>query len=91
MSLAFWRRWNNQPDCREVRRLMQAFVDGELPAGGAERVAAHLQDCDRCGVDAETYRRVKQRLTRLRAPADPTALSRLERFVEELTSGTPDG
>lgn len=55
------------------------------------REAAHLKDCDRCGVDPDTYRRVKQRLARLRVPAEPSALSRLERLVDELTSGAAEG
>lgn len=91
MRWAFWRRSTGRLDCDQVRDLMQSFLDGELPDRDAGRVAAHLHDCDRCGIDADTYRRVKDRLARLRIPADPAALSRLERFVDELTADTPEG
>lgn len=85
MRLAFWRR-SRGSDCREVRRLMQAFLDGELPAREMDRVAAHVEDCRPCGIDAETYRRIKADLARLRVAPDRGAVARLERFVEELTA-----
>lgn len=87
MRWSFWRRTPGR-DCEEVRRLMQSFLDGELPAAEAGRVAAHLEDCRPCGIDADTYRRVKQALARLRVPPDPASLARLERFVDDLTVGT---
>lgn len=85
MRLAFWRR-SRPYDCREVRRLMQAFLDGELSAREMDRVAAHVEDCRPCGIDSETYRRIKADLARLRVAPDRSAVARLERFVDELTA-----
>lgn len=79
-----------RPDCHRVRQVMDAWLDGELPADQAHRVAAHLADCERCGVEAETCRRVKESLAALapdlRPAPDPEALDRLRRFAEDLTS-----
>lgn len=78
---------STRPDhlsCREVRRILQSFLDGELTPADAERVEEHLQACRRCGLDAETYRHVKQVVSGLRRDVDPEALERLETFVEDL-------
>lgn len=79
-----------RPDCRRVQALMDAWLDGELPVDQAHRVAAHLADCDRCGVEAAKARRVKESLAalapELRPPADPAALDRLRRYAEDLAS-----
>lgn len=78
-----------RPECHRVQRLMDAWLDGELPADQAHRVAAHLADCERCGVEAETLRLVKESLAKvaphLRPPQDPDALDRLRRFADDLT------
>lgn len=78
-----------RPECHRVRTLMDAWLDGELAPDQAHRVAAHLQDCARCGVELETYQRVKDSLAavavHLRPPADPEALARLQQFADDLT------
>lgn len=68
--------------CRQVRRLMQSFLDGELPPSQTELVAAHLEDCERCGLGADTYRRVKASLAALRGDPAPGALDRLRTFAD---------
>lgn len=77
-----------RPECHRVRALMDAWLDGEVPADQAHRVAAHLADCERCGVEAATARRVKESLAalapHLRPPSDPAALTRLRRYAEDL-------
>lgn len=79
-----------RPECRRVQDLMDAWLDGELPVDQAHRVAAHLADCDRCGVEEATARRVKESLALLapdlRPAPDPAALERLRRFAEDLTT-----
>ncbi len=37
--------------CWWTRRQLTALIDGELPAGRAERVRAHLGRCDRCAAE----------------------------------------
>ena len=81
-----------RPGCRRVRKVLQAYLDGELDDRHATMVAAHLDQCDRCGIEAELYERVKDRLAGLRAVPDPDALARLHRFADEVavTRGSPD-
>ena len=71
--------------CREVRRFLQSFLDGEVNPARAELVAAHLESCSRCHIESETYRRVITTLRRLRPDLDLAAYTRLESVVEELT------
>lgn len=84
MRWAFWRR-REELDCHEVARVLQAYLDQELDRGLAREVADHLDDCHRCGMEAETYRRLKASLSNLRQPVDPESVERLRRFVDDLT------
>lgn len=83
------RRWRRddpeQLDCHEVARVMQHYLDDELDRPAARKVAAHLEDCRRCGLEAETYRQLKARLSRFSGPVEPDAVDRLREFVDELT------
>lgn len=82
---------NSRPlSCREVQRLMQRFLDGELPDSQVDLVAAHLEDCERCGIEAETYRRIKAALRRLRTDVDPAPLERLRAYIRGLTRPPED-
>jgi anti-sigma factor RsiW len=58
--------------CDECRDLIDAYVDGELPAGDTELVAAHLAECADCSRDyrvaAATSRQLKEGLVRHTAP-----------------------
>lgn len=58
--------------CRQVGRLLRAYLDGELPDARALLVADHLDACLRCDLEAGSYRRLKARLAGL-APARTTA------------------
>lgn len=70
--------------CAEVMRHLQAYIDGELPDEiAARRIATHLESCRRCGLEAETYNRLKRSLERLR-PIDEKAIRRLEEFARRL-------
>jgi anti-sigma factor RsiW len=79
--------------CREVGRLLQHYLDGALDDARAARLAAHLDECRRCGLEAETYLRIRTALAERGAselPAD--ALARLVEFGERLAGdhGVPD-
>lgn len=81
-----WRREGpGQLDCHEVARVMQRYLDDELDGPTARKVAAHLDDCRRCGLEAETYRELKRRLSRFSGRVEPEAVDRLREFVEGLT------
>lgn len=59
--------------CEETRILVHALVDGELDAGHAREVEAHLASCPDCAAQLRDYRVMRQALSvpalRHRAPA----------------------
>ena len=70
--------------CPEVRRTLQRYLDGEIDAEWASRVRDHLEDCRRCGLEADTYRALKANLES-RGPAVPDELvTRLRDFAQGL-------
>ena len=71
--------------CRSVGRLLQAYLDGELPDARAVLVADHLDACLRCGLEADSYRWLKAQLAGLATPADQQQLERMRRFADRLT------
>jgi anti-sigma factor RsiW len=72
--------------CREGCKLLQAFVDRELDEDTARVIAAHLDDCRRCGLEAEMYRRVQDSL-RTRVSVSQAAVARLQEFAYALEDG----
>lgn len=79
------------PDCDQVGAVLQAYVDGELGPEDAERVAHHLEHCERCGIEAATVGRVIRTIRRQRPDLETDALDRLGRFVDDLTDGESPG
>jgi anti-sigma factor RsiW len=81
---------NGRLPCMQVRRILQSFLDGEVEARRAEIVAAHLESCQRCGVEADVVRRVIAQIRRLRPDLDLAVYTRLVAAVEDLTeTGDP--
>ena len=76
---------NNPLDCWRVRRILQSFLDGEVAREEAERVAAHLQDCSRCDIEAEVLTHVIEAIQRLRPDLDVAVYTRLVAGVDDLT------
>lgn len=74
--------------CRQVAKVLQTYLDGELDAVAAARVAEHLDACVRCGLERDTYQRIKA-LIAGQARDDPEALARLRAFAEGLAGGEP--
>ena len=67
--------------CGEVGRLLQRFLDDELDDGAAvDGIARHLDDCDRCGLEAETYQKIKDALAQRRPDLPPETVERLREF-----------
>lgn len=90
MSPWRWRRKGrgSQVSCAEVGRVVQSFLDGELSGEVAASVGRHLDDCRRCGLDADLYRRLKESLQRADSlPVDEEALQRLRHFGARLAAG----
>lgn len=77
-------------NCMQAARVLQAYLDGESDEVTARRVAAHLEDCRRCGLQADTYRKIKEALSRREAP-DGDAVDRLRAFGESLMRGEEPG
>lgn len=66
-------------NCTETRRLVNAYIDGELDLQSALAVEAHLQDCVRCRTAAEAVQAVRAAVARACEP--PVAPARLRRTV----------
>ena len=93
--MSWWRRTRKGTDgplsCVEVAALLQQFLDDESDEVIAGRVAAHLDDCARCGVEADVYRDMKAALARRRTPLPDVSVRRLRRFGERIAAGdVPD-
>ncbi|MFJ9012553.1 anti-sigma factor family protein [Streptomyces canus] len=73
----------------QVARVLQTYLDGETDEVTARRVAAHLEDCHRCGLSVETYREIKSALAR-RSEPDADAVERLRAFAEGMTRHSAD-
>lgn len=75
-------------NCMQVAKVLQAYLDGETDELTARRVADHVEDCRRCGLEAAVYQEIKNALARHDAP-DPAAVSRLRGFGEALARSDP--
>jgi hypothetical protein len=69
---------------------VMAYVDGQLPAGRAADVGAHLDGCDDCRALADDLRRVSARLHDWRVEAPP-AEPGLPRALREAVDHVVDG
>lgn len=90
MTLGRWPRLRpGEPlTCPEVVRLLQRFLDEELDDEvDAEMLSQHLELCRRCGLEAETYRKIKVALENRRTEVPQESLDRLRTFGEQLTDG----
>jgi len=74
--------------CLRTSRALQRYLDGETDDLTAARVAAHLEECRRCGLQAQTYRAIKQALRG--GNVDELALRRLRAFSGSLTASDPN-
>jgi predicted anti-sigma-YlaC factor YlaD len=89
-----WRRHTvaDRPlTCREVGKLLQRYLDGYTDEHATAKVAEHLEDCRRCGLEAGIYSEIKATLARQATVLPETTLVRLRRFGQQLaTHGPPD-
>jgi len=83
------RRWfrRRRPvvDCHEVGRVLQSYLDDNVEPGFAGKIAAHLDECRKCGLEATTYIQIKDSLAETRPEVDADAMERLRRFGSRLT------
>lgn len=85
MKLGWWR--SEELRCRDVGKVLQSYLDGELDELLAHRVVRHLEMCRRCGMSAQTYIEIKQALRRSTGSPPDAALIRLRAFGEQLAEG----
>jgi predicted anti-sigma-YlaC factor YlaD len=75
--------------CPEVGRLLQRFLDDELDeAADPDVLSQHLEQCRRCGLEADTYRKIKASLATRRPAVPKDSIERLRAFGEQLTKNT---
>ncbi len=70
--------------CYRTSRALQRYLDGEADDRTAARIAEHLEECRRCGLNAATYRAIKQVLHAEGNDVDEIALRRLRSFTRSL-------
>jgi anti-sigma factor RsiW len=68
--------------CHEVGEILQQYLDGHVDADRAGRIEIHLEECRRCGLEAETYERIKATLAAQRPDIPEESLNRLRAFGE---------
>lgn len=81
-------RPGEQLSCPEVGRSLQRFLDGELPSEvEVDLLAAHLEECKRCGLEADVYRRIKDTIEQRRPEVPEESVRRLREFGQRLAEG----
>lgn len=73
--------------CHEVGEILQQYLDGHIDADRAGRIEIHLEECRRCGLEAETYDRIKATLAAQRPEIPEESLNRLRAFGKQLARG----
>ena len=74
-------------NCHQVGEVLQQYLDEYIDADKAGRIAAHLEQCRRCGMDADTYRRIKATLAAQEPDVPAESVERLREFGERLARG----
>ncbi len=70
--------------CFRTSRVLQRYLDGEADDLTTERVAEHLEQCRRCGLQARVYQAIKQSMRSGSRDVDDLALRRLRAFSRSL-------
>ena len=69
-------------NCSEYEVLLHALIDGELDAGHARNVEAHLEGCPRCAAQLTAYREMQQVISASDTQLRYTAPMSLRRRIE---------
>jgi anti-sigma factor (TIGR02949 family) len=87
MSLRRTKRAQRKMNCMQVGRALQSYLDDEIDDFTARRIAAHLEDCRRCGMEADAYTELKRALNRRADRIDHAPMDRLRDFSRRLADG----
>lgn len=79
------RRRRRRLPCDQVAALLQPYLDDALDDLARRRVARHLDDCRRCGLETETYRAIRVALES-RIPVRPDQITALQAFARNLSN-----
>jgi anti-sigma factor RsiW len=74
-------------DCHQVGELLQHYLDDELDETRSARIAEHLEDCRRCGLELEAYEQIKSSLASRRPEVPADSVERLREFGRRLAQG----
>lgn len=86
--MGWLRRRREAPlDCREVARVLESYLDAELDDAMAARMAEHLEQCRRCGLEATTYLEIRRCLTGRTPALTDESVARLRGFADRLCAG----
>ena len=77
--------------CRQVGEVLQAYLDSEVDDLTTRRIAHHLEDCRRCGMELAVYQEIKATLARQGVAVDGDALVRLRSFGARLAGEAEPG
>jgi anti-sigma factor RsiW len=75
--------------CVEIRKRLDAWVDGELPVPEAEVITRHLTACPACRLEAEGLQRITAAMDNLPPLAAPAGLYRRTMAAFRTATGTP--
>ena len=78
----------SRSECHRVAKILQSYLDGETEPATSTLVAAHLEVCRRCGLEASTYLAIKTAIAATAPEAtavDDGAVERLRRFADGLS------
>ena len=87
MMKLFGRKPPGNMSCHQVGEVLQEYLDGHIDAERAKRIEAHLEECRRCGMEFETYERIKVTLAAQRPEIPADSIERLRAFGERLARG----
>jgi len=79
-------RLRGSMSCGDVLKVIQSYIDGEIDADTARKVAAHLDQCNPCADEERIYEQIKMSLARRRRHVDMDVLNQLMSYGERLRS-----
>lgn len=77
-------RLRGSMSCGDVLKVIQSYIDGEIDADTARKVASHLDQCRPCADEEHIYGQIKTSLARRRRHVDMEVLEQLMSFGERL-------
>ena len=68
-------------DCASARKTVSAYLDRVVSREEASVLERHLNNCDKCALETESYSRIREKLRSLSAPVAPPDLTTRLRVV----------